>query len=212
MGVTIMKITYVGVCLCCAEVPSFGHHRYHQYQGQTMAGFGFYCESCHKNASILSSGNFVTPTPHDTVAFAAQCWARKFLPWSTLDRAVKTPALNAPDGFQLAELRWDSYFIGGKACKSFPYLCFKAEKKPVSKRQYDDAHLEKLALLNLYGKSVDLTELLAARNVYARLSEVSCHGGNESSCHRSIQITFNNAAQKHLKAFAEILAALSITV
>jgi len=192
---------YVGQVLCCGQIPKFGHHKFHLYQGRREAGFGFYCDKCQKSAAILSRGMGSIPVPHETVAFATIHWNKQFSPWTVDDRKVKLSPLNAPAGFEGAELQWTHSFIGGETNGGFPFVLIRYES---AKSKYDDGRLAKLEVINVFGDCVDLSELLTLRNISAYLSEVSWHGGGGSTVHRSIRFSFYNTAYRNLAKFKAI--------
>lgn len=107
---------YSGAALCCGEVPIFGAHKHHSYNGRNdLEGFGFYCPKCFKSSSVLDSGN---------KDVCLKYWNKK------IQAEVKEYVLDAPIGYQSGTL--DAFFFGmghKLQIRQLPFIAFKIQKE-----------------------------------------------------------------------------------
>jgi hypothetical protein len=113
----------LGTFLCCGEVPYFGSHTYHSYEGKTnLPGTGIYCDKCHKSVSTIGGG----------VEFAAYNWNKSFLKtpanYDSLEGFDPQPPINAPEGFMFASMHLDLSYMGGTVERSRDFVLFSTSK------------------------------------------------------------------------------------
>lgn len=200
------NIQIIGQALCCGEVPEYGCHNFHVWEGRKESGFGVYCPKCEKSAAILSNDS-----EQVKANFALQSWNRTF------QKESLEPKLNAPEGYRWGSLRCDYTYMGGRGDWSSSFILFKTDHDDILGKgrnlEYviDEKRLLKnLTVMNCYGDEVDLNwfcKLKKQANTY--VSSTWCTDG---TAWYNLNFHFYGAAQKHINRFKTDMESLNYKI